>query len=50
MAGAMVDAGTALAIARAYGVEDCGAAYLITQAAQGVVAGQAERAEKTDQC
>ena len=43
MAGASVDAGAALALAGAFGVEGRAAAYLITQAALGIVVGVAKR-------
>ena len=42
MAGVSVDACAALALAAAFGVEGRGAAYLITQAARGIVAGVAK--------
>ena len=42
MAGVSVDAGTALALAAAFGVEGRAAAYLITQAARGISAGVAK--------
>lgn len=43
MAGASVDAGAALALAGAYGVDGRAAAFLIAQAASGISAGQAKR-------
>ena len=45
MAGVSVDAGTALALAAAFGVEGRAAAYLITQAARGIAAGVAKGRE-----
>ena len=39
MAGVSVDAGAALALAAAFGVQGRGAAYLITQATRGIAAG-----------
>jgi hypothetical protein len=45
MSGASVDAGAALALAGAYGVDGRAAAYLITQASRGIAAGVAKRGE-----
>lgn len=45
MSGASVDAGAALALAGAYGVDARAAATLIAQAAHGVAAGVAKRSE-----
>ena len=42
MAGVSVDAGAALALAAAFGVEGRWAAYLITQATRGIAAGVAK--------
>ncbi|UPY37219.1 hypothetical protein [Sediminicoccus sp. KRV36] len=42
MAGASVDAGAALALAAAFGVDGRAAAYLITQATRGIAAGLAK--------
>ncbi len=45
MAGVSVDAGSALALASAFGVEGRTAAYLITQASRGIATGMAKRNE-----
>ena len=45
MAGVSVDAGAALALAGAFGVEGRWAAYLITQASRGIAAGIAKGRE-----
>ena len=45
MAGVSVDAGTALSLAAAFGVEGRWAAFLITQASRGIAAGVARRHE-----
>lgn len=42
MAGVSVDAGAALALAAAFGVEGRWAAYLITQVSRGIAAGVAK--------
>jgi hypothetical protein len=49
MAGASVDAGAALALAGAFGVEGRAAGYLITQASRGIAAGSAKRGEASPQ-
>lgn len=43
MGGASIDAGAALALAGAFGVDGRAAAYLIAQSASGIAAGQAKR-------
>lgn len=45
MAGVSVDAGTALALAGAFGVKGRWVAYLVTQASRGIAAGVARRGE-----
>ncbi len=45
MAGVWVDAGAALVLATAFGVEGRAAAYLITKAARGIAAGVAKGRE-----
>ena len=48
MAGASVDAGAALALSSAFGVDGRCAAYLITQASRGIAAGVGKRGEGVD--
>jgi len=49
MSGASVDAGCALALSGAFGVQPGAAAYLITQASRGIAAGAAKRSTEGGQ-
>ncbi|MBS7792167.1 hypothetical protein KTR66_19365 [Roseococcus sp. SDR] len=49
MGGASVDAGAALALAGAFGVDGRAAAFLIAQSARGIAAGQAKRQASAEQ-